>query len=350
MTNPIIVDVDTGIDDSLAILYLLGHPRAQVLGFIATAGNVPVDAVTANTLGWLELVGEVVPEATQIPVFRGAGSPLVEPLRTTEDTHGPRGVGYADLPEPTRGASHDDGWAALTSEHPGAVGLVTGPCTNLALAVRADPTLPGRLRRLVIMGGAFHHPGNTTPTAEWNVSVDPESLAEVLHAFAACPGAPQPILCPLDLTETMELTPDHVSQIAALAASVPPELPSTDDPDGTRSQASNPVIAALSDALRFYFEFHRDHDQGYIAHMHDPFAAWLALDPSRAAYRPATVDVELTGTLTRGTTIADYPGHWGRPHNAQIAVAAEPEAFLRDLIDGIGRLAGRVRPSEGAGR
>lgn len=336
----VLFDCDTGVDDSLALLYLLSKPEVDLLGIVSTAGNVPGPQVVENNLGWLELLGR-----NDIDVFVGSDSPLSTPLMTTEETHGPFGVGYAELPQPGRAPSDLSGpqaWSDLTRAHPGeVVGLVTGPCTNLALALRDDPAILTRLRRLVIMGGVFWHPGNTTPTSEWNVAVDPESLWEVLRAYGELDGTgiPLPILCPLDLTETIELTPDHVLRLADAAGSSPAECLAIEDADGTLSAASNPVVRAASDAIRFYFEFHRDHDQGYIAHMHDPFAAAVALDPSIAETRSYPVDVELTGSLTRGTTIADVHGSWNRPDTAQIAVATDQSAFFDDLIESIARLA-----------
>ncbi len=335
---PLIVDVDTGIDDSLALLYLLASPEAEILSIASTAGNVPVDQVAANNLAWLDLC-----RSENIEVTSGAQVPLVAPLMTTEDTHGPQGIGYATLPVSTRALSSRDAktaWVELARERPGEItGLVTGPLTNLAEALRIEPRLPHLLKRLVVMGGAFQHPGNTTPTSEWNVAVDPEAAAEVFAAFSDVPADRLPILCPLDVTETIEMLPRHVARLAERANSTPAEIISESDGPATHSNASNPVIRHFSDAVRFYMEFHRDHGQGFLAHMHDPFAAAVALDPSMATYRTATVDVELVGTLTRGTTVADWRGMWGRPVNAMIATTTDPTAFFDDLIDRVGALA-----------
>ncbi|NIL76500.1 Pyrimidine-specific ribonucleoside hydrolase RihA [Rhodococcus sp. B10] len=343
VTVPLIVDVDTGIDDSLALLYLLSSPEAEILSIASTAGNVPVNQVAANNLAWLDLCG-----ATDIEVTLGAQKPLVAPLMTTEETHGPQGIGHAELPLSTRPLSDRDAataWVEIVRERPGEVtGLVTGPLTNLATAIRVEPELPRLLKRLVVMGGAFHHPGNTTPTSEWNIAVDPEAAAEVFAAFAGLPENRLPILCPLDVTETVEMFPEHIARLAERAGSTPREVLSEDDASTTRSSASNPVVRHFSDAVRFYFEFHRDHDQGFLAHMHDPFAAAVALDPSIAVQRTATVDVELDGKLTRGTTVADYRGMWGREHNASIAYATDPSAFFDDLIERVGGLAARLYP------
>lgn len=332
---PLVVDVDTGIDDAFALLYLLASPEAEILSIASTAGNVPVDQVAANNLAILDLCGRA-----DIEVTLGSPVPLSDDLRTTEDTHGPQGIGYAELPPSAREVSYRDSaqaWVDLARSRPGEItGLVTGPLTNLALALRREPELPLLLRRLVVMGGAFNHPGNTTPKSEWNISVDPEAAQEVFAAFSVVPPDRRPIVCPLDITETLEMTPDHLQRLAVVAGSEPAELITEDDPPGTRSRTGNPAVRTLFDALRFYLEFHRDHGQGFIAHMHDPFAAAVALDPTWARTRPATVDVELAGTLTRGCTVADWHGMWGRDPNADIALETDPEAFFDHLVTRIG--------------
>ena len=101
------------------------------------------------------------------------------------------------------------------------------------------------------------------------------------------------------------MTPEILTRLAAAAGSTTTAM-SVHDERGTRSAASNPLIRVIEDAMRFYFEFYFDKGQGYVAHMHDPLAAAVALDPGLVATRPATVDVELTGTLTRGMTVTDW--------------------------------------------
>lgn len=344
MNTPLIVDVDTGIDDSLALLYLLATEDAEILGIASTAGNVPVDQVAANNLAWLDLC-----RADDIEVALGAQVPLVAPLMTTQDTHGPQGIGYAELPVSQRSLSSRDAtrmWIELVRSRPGEItGLVTGPLTNLALAIRRDPELPRLLNRLVLMGGAFQHQGNTTPTSEWNIAVDPEAAAEVFAAFSGLPPERRPIVCALDITETIEMTPEHIRRLAVRAGSPVPEVISPADAPHVRSTAPNPIVRHFSDAVRFYMEFHRDHDQGFLAHMHDPFAAAVAVEPGIATYRHATVDVELTGTLTRGTTVADWRGMWGKEPNAAIATHTDPQAFFDELIERVGALAARLYPA-----
>ncbi|RDI63633.1 nucleoside hydrolase [Nocardia pseudobrasiliensis] len=343
MRQKIIMDVDTGIDDALAMLYLLASSEAEIVAIASTAGNVPAAQVAANNLGLLDLC-----RAPEIEVALGAAAPLAVPLRTTEDTHGPQGVGYAEFPPSPRALSERSAarmWVDLVREHPGEiVGLCTGPLTNLALALRLEPELPRMLKRLVVMGGTFGHPGNTTPTNEWNVHVDPEAWKEVFDAFAAAPADRRPLVCGLNVTETIEMYPEHLPRLAERAESIPVQEVSVDDTPGTRSKASNPIVRFVTDAVRFYFEFHRAYDQGYLAHMHDPFAAAVALDPGLAVTRPATVDVELTGAITRGATIADWAGMWGREPNADIVIGTDPAQFFDRLIARVGDYARAVYP------
>lgn len=341
MKQPIIMDVDTGIDDSLALLYLLASPEAEILAITCTSGNVPAKQVATNNLAWLELCG-----APDIEVALGSEVPIVAPLMTTEETHGPQGIGYAELPAPTRIVSDrhaTEVWVELARSRPGEIiGLVTGPLTNLALALRIEPELPRMLKRLVVMGGAFDHPGNTLPTTEWNIAVDPESAKIVFDAFSGLPSDRRPVICALDVTEQIEMRPHHIARIAELAGSTPAEIIAEEDVDGTLSTASNQVVRYLSDAVRFYLEFHVSHDQGFLAHMHDPFAAAMALHPEFGTTRPATVDVELAGTLTRGQTVADWHGLWGREPNADIVVAVDPAQFFDHLVERVGDFARRV--------
>ena len=335
---PVFVDVDTGVDDAVALAYLLSSDDAEIVGIASTAGNVPVDEVCTNNLGLLALCG-----ITDIPVSKGAERPLAIPLRTAEDTHGPTGLGYAALPESDGELTDYDAataWVRAARERPGElIGLVTGPLTNLALAMRIEPALPRLLRRLVVMGGAFDYRGNTTPVAEWNISVDPEAGSEVFTVWSAAWGLDQPTHLPivlgLNLTEKVAMTPAILSRLAAAAGSATTPMSVLDD-RGARSAASNPLIRVLEDAMRFYFEFHFDQGEGYLAHLHDPLAAAVALDPELVRYRQATIDVELTGTLTRGMTVADWRGHWGREPNANIGVEVDPDVVFDRMIARVG--------------
>lgn len=334
------IDVDTGVDDAMALVYLFGSPETDLVGIASTAGNVGMDAVCRNNLALLELCG-----ITGVPVSRGRETPLVAPLRTAEDTHGPQGLGYAQLPDPTtKPTDHDaaQAWVRAAHAHPGRlIGIATGPLTNLALALRAEPALPRLLGRLVIMGGAFDYRGNTTRVAEWNVSVDPEAAAEVFAAWNTAGASHLPIVLGLNLTEHAAMTPQLLGRLAEAAESTSTPM-SAHDPRGTVSTASNPLIRVLEDAMRFYFEFHHDQGEGYLAHLHDPLAAAVALDTALVRCRPAPVDVELTGTLTRGMTIADWSHRWGREPNALIGVEVDPAAFFDRFIARVGAFAAQL--------
>ena len=342
--QPVFVDVDTGVDDAMALAYLFASDDAQVVGIASTAGNVPVQQVCRNNLALLDLC-----QITGVPVSKGSEQPISAPLRTAEDTHGPEGLGYAKLPSTERQlTAHDaaEAWVLAAQAYQGElVGIATGPLTNLALALRVEPQLPKLLRRLVIMGGAFDYRGNTTPVAEWNISVDPEAAAEVFAVWSAAWGLEPPkhipIVLGLNLTENVAMTPTILSRLAIAAESSSVPMSVLDD-RGTRSVASNPLIRVLEDAMRFYFEFHFDQGEGYLAHLHDPLAAAVALDPDLVQYRAAAIDVELAGTLTRGMTIADWSGHWGREPNALVGIEVDPNAFFDRFIARVGPFARRL--------
>lgn len=336
-----LLDVDTGIDDALAIAYLAALPDTEFVAVTATPGNVDADQVARNTLALLELCGRA-----GVEVAVGARRPLSIPLLTTPETHGPQGIGYAVLPEPSGRPSERDAvdlWIEHARARPGELtALITAPLTNFALALRKEPELPNLLAKAVIMGGAFYHQGNTTPTAEWNTHVDPHAAKEVYAAYRGKPLEKLPIICSLDTTERMELHPAHVAALARAAGAGVPELVLPEQPEGLRSTSDNVLIRHLSDALRFYFEFHRLYDQGYLAHVHDFFAAGVAAGTLEYTARPATVDVETASPLLAGTTVADFRGLWGTPPNARIVATNNPEQAFRELVSAVGSLARRV--------
>ncbi|HET7182397.1 MAG TPA: nucleoside hydrolase [Candidatus Limnocylindrales bacterium] len=321
MTVPLILDVDTGIDDALALIYACASPEADLVAVTCVAGNVEARQVAANTLAVLQLA-----ERGDVPVYLGEEHPLVKPLVTTPETHGPLGVGYAELPPANRELDH--GQAAerlvdLARARPGELTLVTlGPLTNLARALVHEPALPELLKGWLMMGGAYRAPGNTTPTTEWNLHVDPDAAKSVFAAWAGGPALP--IAMGLDVTEGARLLPAHLEAIAARAGG---------------DASSNPVLRFLDDALRFYFEFHDRYDGFYGAFIHDPFVVAAALDPALVQTRPLFVDVETGPGLAHGMTVADWRGLTGRPSNLAVATEADAETFLDRLVERVGRLA-----------
>jgi purine nucleosidase len=335
--RPLLVDVDTGIDDSLALLYACASPEAELLAVTCVSGNVEARQVAENTRAVLELAGR-----PEVEVALGREVPIARPLMTTPETHGPRGIGYAELPPARSALSRRHAVDLLIEEaraRPGEVTLVTlGPVTNLAVAVLREPELPRLLRRVVMMAGAYRSPGNTAPTSEWNVAVDPEAMKVVLTAFGTAElnagtradAAARPIALGLDVTERAKFTPEHLARLAALAGDQDP------------AAASNPVIRFVADALRFYMEFHSRFDGFYGAFIHDALALAFALDPSLGRAESLAVDVELGGSLTTGETVTDWRRRWGRPPNLDVVVQVDQDAFLERFIERVGGLARRV--------
>jgi purine nucleosidase len=232
---------------------------------------------------------------------------------------------------------------------PGELTLVTlAPLTNVALAVLREPNLPRLLRRLVIMGGSYRSSGNTAPTTEWNVNVDPESAKIVFEAFgpraveeaarldpsAGGGASARPIALGLDVTERAKMLPEHLAALAARAGCAP---------DGSRPDGGvNPIVRYLADALRFYMEFHSRYDGFYGAFIHDPLALAAALDPTLVRTEAVTVDVELGGRLTTGETVTDWRRVWNRPPNLDVAVEADTRRFMERFVERVGDLAARL--------
>ncbi len=357
---PILVDCDTGIDDSLALLYACASPECELVAVTCTAGNVDARQVATNTLAVLELAGR-----SDVEVALGRETPLARPLVTTPETHGPRGIGYAELPPPSAPLSPRFGPDLIVEEarrRPGELTLVTlAPLTNVALAVLREPELPRLLRRVVIMGGSYRSAGNTAPTTEWNVNVDPESARIVFDAFgpersassdraaydralgsggggsgaggaaADRSGSTRPIALGLDVTERAKLMPEHLARLAELAGCAP---------DGSRPGAEpNPVVRYLADALRFYMEFHSRYDRFYGAFIHDPLALAAALDPTLVTTEAVAVEVELGGRFTTGETVTDWRRSWAKTPNLDVAVEADVAGFFGRFIERVAALA-----------
>ena len=342
----LILDVDTGIDDSLALLYAAAAPDADLLAATCVSGNVAARQVEINTRAVLELAGRA-----DVEVALGRETPLVRALEIAPETHGPRGLGYAELPPPSRPMSARHAVDLILDEarrRPGEIALVTlGPLTNLAIAVEREPALPRLLRSYTLMGGAFGVPGNTTPTNEWNIHCDPEAARIVFRAWAAAretdPTIPRPLALGLDVTEQARILPDDVVRLARRAGSTPDDtvaLAHGEDPmHATRSVASNPIVRFVADALRFYMEFHAAYDGFYGAFIHDPLAVAAALDRSLVTTEALYVDVETRGEITAGMTVADRRHLTGKPPNLDVAVSADVPRFMDRLIERIGGLA-----------
>lgn len=319
---PVIIDVDTGIDDSLALLYACASPELEIAAITCVSGNVVARHAARNTLGVLELAGR-----TDVEVALGREVPLVRPLMVATETHGAEGIGYATLAEPARPLSERHAADLIVEEarrRPGELTLVTlAPLTNLAVALVREPDLPKLLRGLVMMAGSYRSAGNTAPTTEWNVAVDPEAMQVVLTGWAAHPHVPRPVALGLDVTERAKMTPDHVADLHRRAG---------DPPDSA-------LLTFVDEALRFYMEFHSRYDGFYGAFIHDALAVAAAMDPSLIRTEALAVQVELGGAHTTGETVTDWRRVWGREPNLDVAVQADVETFFERFIDRVGRLA-----------
>ena len=308
----VIFDTDPGQDDAVAILTALASPEAiEVLGLVTVAGNIPLALTTRNALKLVELAGR-----SEVPVIPGCDRPLLKALVTAEHVHGQTGLDGPDLPEPQTLPQEQHGvdWLIETvrTHAEGTIRLLAlGPLTNLAVAFAKAPDLPTRLKDIVLMGGACFEGGNITPTAEFNIYVDPEAASLV---FAS--GARITVL-PLDVTHHMRSTKPRIYAFAAI---------------GNRS--GNAVAAMLNFSERFDLEKY-----GWEgAPLHDPCVTAYILAPKLFEGRPVNVSIETVGELTRGMTVCDYWGVTKRPKNAIWVRSGDAEGFFALLTDRIARL------------
>lgn len=310
MPQRILIDTDPGIDDALAILLALASPEVRVEGISVVFGNCAVDQGLRNALAILDLV-----RAPQIPVARGMDRPLVQPLLLAPETHGDTGLGYARLPEPTRQPDPRHGVDLIIEKArmaPGELTLVAlGPLTNLAMALRREPRLVEWLHRVVIMGGAIRHQGNTTPLAEFNVYCDPHAAHIVYHS-----GLPI-TLVPLDVTYQVVLRPEHVEALLAL---------------------NSPVARFIAEATRFYMEFHDAYQNIEGCVINDPLALAVVFAPDLVGVERHYVDVDISGGVSMGKTFADFYRLTGKPANMEVALKVESERFLNLFMDRMAQL------------
>src|SRR5271170_986112 len=212
LAEPFVIDVDTGIDDALALLYACAHEEAQILGVSTVVGNVPLAAATRNTRAVLALAGRA-----DIPVWPGAAAAISIAVRDASEIHGKTGIGHAVLPDPDEPADAlhaADSIIGAARSHSGRLILcATGPLTNIALAVMREPELPRLVKRFVIMGGAYSEPGNVTPTAEFNIWHDAEAARIVFRAFGGVGAAPV-IAIGLDVTRKTIVDESDIAAIA----------------------------------------------------------------------------------------------------------------------------------------
>lgn len=309
MSRAVILDCDPGHDDAIAILLAAGSPEIELLAITTCAGNQTLDKVTRNALAVCAAAG-----IDDVPVAAGAAGPLVRTQIVAPEIHGDSGLDGPQLPEVKRDLDPrhavDLIIDTLLERETGTVTLVpTGPLTNIALAMRKEPRIVGRVREVVLMGGAYTR-GNKTPAAEFNIAADPEA------AYAVFDGAWDVTMVGLDLTHQATADQAVVDRIAALGS---------------------PLSGFVVDMLQFFASSYAK--EGFAAPpVHDPCCIAALVDPAVVQTRSAFVTVELAGTWTTGMTVTDFGDAYGRPHRTQVATVLDRDRFWDITVDAIRRL------------
>lgn len=307
----IILDVDTGIDDALAILFLLKSKEAQVEGIIAGFGNVDAQQAALNTLQIVELADC----GYDVPVLIGAKAPLVRSWKgPVTHIHGENGIGNVELPTPAQAISEEHPSAFLSrlaNQYPGEITLITvGRLTNLANALAHDPGLKDKLKEVVVMGGAIRVPGNVTPVVEANIGGDPEAAYFVVET-----GIPLTLVS-LDVTMKTRLTLAHLDLLEQIAA-----------PD------REPIVRTVRELLAFRLAaYAKSNGITDGSPLHDPLAVAVALDPTLVQTEQLHVAIECKGSVSAGATIADMRAvpRVGKPLTTCHSVDAQ--RFLRRFV------------------
>lgn len=272
---PIVIDCDPGVDDIAALLLAKNIEHFDVRAVTTVAGNVPLENTTRNALQLLSFMG------WDIPVGRGAVSPLSQRLVTAEEVHGRGGMSGLTLPETNKRADVKPAWDLIydvAQKYPGQLDIIAvGPLTNLAIALAKYPRLVKLVRRIVIMGGGILL-GNTTPAAEFNIYVDPEAAKRIFTS-----GIPF-YLCPLDVTHEGFVTPEDIAEIGAF--------------NSREARFFSEIVGRGLRVGKIY-------TNGRGVPLHDPLALLFAADDSYYTYKECFVDVETQGSFTRGKTVTD---------------------------------------------
>lgn len=317
MPTPVIMDVDTGIDDALALLFAVAHPEIDVLGVTCVAGNAELGQVVENTLRILDLAG-----ALDTPVAAGAVRPLIEPARSASHVHGADGLGGIGLPSTSRRPASESAVALmrrLILQHPTPVTIVAlAPQTNLALLLRTHPEVVERIERIVFMGGSASV-GNATAVAEFNVWHDPEAAAIVLDS-----GVPV-TMYGLDVFNRVAVSQQRASALAA---------------------GSHPAGRAVGELLGHRVALSEDESLQYTGLIGDAGAVCAIVAPQLMRFETRPVRVELAG-FSRGQTVVDrrlYAGEdvlhgvAGAMTRVDVALDIDADAVAELFVDTVLRL------------
>jgi purine nucleosidase/pyrimidine-specific ribonucleoside hydrolase len=314
---PIVLDSDPGIDDAVALQYLLGTGLWDLKAYTSVGGNLPAEGTYRNARSLARALGI----DADVPVHRGAGRPLSRlPYREASAFHGPAGLGNEDLPDST--AAHPTESSArallrLSREYEGELTVcATGPLTNVAIAVLEDPGFAHRVKKFVFMGGAAQVPGNFTPVAEFNIWADPDAAEVVLSS-----GIPFTMV-DLDASHRWLFRP---ADLAAL-------------------EAAGPGTALAARLMRTYMDAYTRHGGDGTCPLHDPLAVGVCGDESFVTAADGAVVVECGSELTRGQTVfvpadarriyySESPALTARLRTTgRVALGPGPRDFTKDFV------------------
>lgn len=305
--NPIILDVDTGIDDALAILLAVKSRKLDILGITTVCGNVSLAQATENTCKILELAG-----APAIPVIAGAAGPLTRKSHYEHRVHGQDGLGGA-LPDPAASKQADEGFGPdfiveQAKLYPGELTLImTAPLTNLALALMKCPELPSLLKEVIFMGGVVRGHGNVTPVAEYNTYADPEAARIVVQA-----GIEKLTQVGLDVTRQTLLNEEAIARL------------------------TDPVLRDyVAQSTAIYIKRYEEMNGVRACALHDPLAVGVALAPELVGRKSYYVDVETASRLCDGQMVCDFQKRLGQQPNTLVCETVDAESFLELFINAL---------------
>lgn len=307
----IIIDTDPGQDDAVALLLAMASPELDILGVTVVAGNVPLALTEKNARKICELAGR-----PDMPVYAGCDAPLSRPLITAEHVHGKTGLDGADLPDPKMQLQEDHAVdfiiETLRNAKPDDVTLCPlGPLTNIATALTRAPDIAGKITEIVLMGGGYFEQGNITPSAEFNIYVDPEAAKIVFDA-----GVKLTVI-PLDCTHKALTNRARVDAFRAL---------------------NTPVGDAVAGLTDFFERFDKEKYGSAGAPLHDPCVIAYLLQPDLFQGRHINVEIETSSPLTLGSTVADWWRVTDRRPNAMFMRDIDDEGFFALLTTRLGRL------------
>ena len=308
MARKIILDCDPGHDDAVAILLALAAPQQiEVLGLTIVGGNVPLARTVENALRVLLLA-----DREDIPVYGGCPRPLLREMVTAEHVHGESGLDTASgqllaMPKTPPAEQHAVNYLidSIRASADKTLTLVaTGPLTNVAAAIAMAPDIVDRLQQLVIMGGAYHEPGNITPAAEFNIFVDPHAAKAVFDSGVDL------VVFGLDITHQMRITPSRLASI---------------------NKKGGRCGSAVADLLDFFNQYDMSKYGWDGAPLHDPCTiAWL-IEPSIFSGREMSVAVDINDGSNLGRTVADWYAVTDEKPNATVITDGDSDRFF-DLI------------------